>query len=368
MPLNPPDLPIHPDVQVVLLTHRNLRRMQDPLRPIVKTQQHVHVVIQQTPLHKRRDVRRQFADLQPGDVFRQILCMRPDVTHAATSTALRWIRPPTRLLLPARLKPRRQPSLRILHHHFPDLPELPGLNHVPRLLHQRIPGVVMRQSIQPPARLHHFPKCLRLRQIKTRRLVAQHVKPILQRQLRRRKMHVIRRHNRHKIHPLTRRQRLLLLNHLLKRPVTALSRQEKIRTGCLRSLGVRRKRTADEFNLLINCGRNAVHSANKCATPAADHAHPDFSVHVRGRMLSLSCLMPPDLSHRHQFHQEEPSGSAVAAHASPSPHRPAPDPATVIGTGTNSRITPRSSLRSSITFPLCPAAAIVFPSGLNRAA
>ena len=65
----------------------------------------------------------------------------------------------------------------------------------------------------------------------------------------------------------------LFLRHLGIRPIAA--RHAQIGGGSGGFFRVRRKRTRDQFILIIQTRRDAVHSANKSPPSAADHAKAD---------------------------------------------------------------------------------------------
>ena len=101
--------------------------------------------------------------------------MRADVADAAGGATLRGVGAPRRLLLAAVLKLRRQPVLRILHLHHAQRAELAGRDHLARLPHQRMAGVVVREAEDEPARAHHLLQRQRVVERAGQRLVADHV-------------------------------------------------------------------------------------------------------------------------------------------------------------------------------------------------
>ena len=118
------------------------------------------------------------------------------------------------------------------------------------------------------------------------RLVAQDMKAGFERHFRRRKMHVVRRHDGHEIHALAHGPPGFAADHLLERAVTAVRWEEQVRAAGLRARGVAAERAAHQVNLLIHGRRDAMDRADERAAPAADHAVPNFPAHnwdcVRG--------------------------------------------------------------------------------------
>ena len=202
MPLDAAGFAVHADVEVVLFAHRNLRAMQHALGAIGEAQQHVAVIIKLATFHKGSDVRGQLLDLQAGDVLGEILRVSANIANATGGAAAFWVGAPVGLLLATGLQPRGQPALRILDDHFANLTQLAGGNHVARFFHQRITGVIVGQAVQALGLFHQFLERLGFLEIEGGRFVAEHVKPVFQRHLGGRKMHVVRCHNRHKIHAL----------------------------------------------------------------------------------------------------------------------------------------------------------------------
>ncbi len=219
---------------------------------------------------------------------------------------------PGGLLLAAGFEARGEPALRILDDHLADLAELAFLDHVARLLHQRIAGVIVRQPVDQAALLHDGGEFLRFLQVQRGGLVAQHMEAVFQRHLGRREVHVVRRDDGDEVHALIHRQCGLGLDHLLEAAVAAARRQEEIRTAGLGALGVGGEGAADEFDLLIDGRRDAMHRADEGPAPAAHHAVTNFPCEcvvgfglaegavraprprARAESLVLNCRFKPD--------------------------------------------------------------------------
>src|SRR5688572_7806645 len=108
MPFEAALLAVNTDVQVVLFADTDLRAVEDAFRAAAEAQEDVAIVIEFASFDKGRNVRCEFADLQPGDVFREVFGMRPDVANATGGSALLRIGAPSGLLLSARLEARRE--------------------------------------------------------------------------------------------------------------------------------------------------------------------------------------------------------------------------------------------------------------------
>src|SRR6185369_12511423 len=92
------------------------------------------------------------------------------------------------------------------------------------------------------------------------------------------------------VHALGFRQPGLGFDHLLEGAIASFGWKEQVRAACLRSLGVGGERAADEFDLLIHGGRDAMHGADERAAPAADHAVTGFSAHNVCRWMPSRCV------------------------------------------------------------------------------
>ena len=265
--------------------------MQHPLGATLESQQHIAVVVELAALHEGGDVSSQFLDLQTCHVLSQILGVRADVANAAGGAAALGVSTPVGLFLAGGLKVCGQPALRILGDNLANLAQFACGDHVARLLHQLIAGVVVRQSIKKPRLLDDLAKALRLLEIKRRRLIAEHVKTIFQCHLGRRVMHMVRRHDGHEIHPLIRGQGRLFLDHFLKRAVAAFGGEKQVAATGLGFPWTAGERATDQFNLLIHCRGDAMHRTDESAASAADHSVTNFSAHnkkYRGGLLWCS--------------------------------------------------------------------------------
>jgi hypothetical protein len=148
----------------------------------------------------------------------------------------------------------------------------------------------VRQPVEQFALLHQLLERFRLGEVERRRLVAQHVKAIFQRQLCRREMHVVRRDDRDEVHAFVRRQLRFLLDHLLEAAVTALGVQEKILAAGPRLLRIGREGAADEFDLLVHGRSDPVDRTDEGPASAAHHSVTNLSAHKRYVSCKLKLL------------------------------------------------------------------------------
>ena len=82
MPLEPAEFAIDADVEVVLLAHGNLGRVENALRAIVKAEEDIAVVIQRTAFDEGGQVGGEFFDVEAGDELREVFGMGADVAEA----------------------------------------------------------------------------------------------------------------------------------------------------------------------------------------------------------------------------------------------------------------------------------------------
>ena len=92
-----------------------------------------------------------------------------------------------------------------------------------------------------------------------------------------------------KIHALAFRQLLFLLDHLLKRAVAPLGRQEEILAASLGFARVEEK-APQTSSICPSMPGDAMHRADKCAATAADHSITNFSTHDGLIKKTKSCI------------------------------------------------------------------------------
>ena len=73
--------------------------MEDAFGTAFEAEEHVAIVVQLAALHEGREVRREFLDLQTGDVLREIFRVRADVADAPGRAAAFRVGAPGGLLL-----------------------------------------------------------------------------------------------------------------------------------------------------------------------------------------------------------------------------------------------------------------------------
>jgi len=110
---------------------------------IVKAEQYIGIVIQPPTFHKDSQVRDQFRNFKPSDVFGQIVCMGAQVAYATGCSTSCRIGTPLRLFLSRSFQQSGEPALRIFHNHFADLAQSARFYQVTGFLHHGISSVVM---------------------------------------------------------------------------------------------------------------------------------------------------------------------------------------------------------------------------------
>ncbi|MNL25655.1 hypothetical protein D3C87_1471430 [compost metagenome] len=124
---------------------------------------HMGVVVELAARHKTVEIGGKLFQLQPGDEGAEIIGMRADVAGRAAGARAGRIGAPGRLLLARLLDILRQPVLRIFHLHQPDRADVAVLNHLARLAHHRIAGVVVGEHEQCIAVVGRLLQLLRIR-------------------------------------------------------------------------------------------------------------------------------------------------------------------------------------------------------------
>ncbi len=142
------------EIRAALLARHDLGRRQDAPRAAAQAQQNADVVVDLAAVQAAK-VRAQLLDLQSGDGMHHVLRMRSNVGQAARRAGLRRIRAPRSAFVALFLDRLQQPALRVLDHYFDDVAQFAAGDHVARLLHHRVAGVVVGQQEHDAAFLHH---------------------------------------------------------------------------------------------------------------------------------------------------------------------------------------------------------------------
>ncbi len=137
-------LTVHAQPEPALIARRHLAPPQHAARAVFEPQQHVHVVIEPAARHESAQVRGELAHRQARDEAGEIVRVRADVAKAAAHSPARGIDAPLGLLLSRVFQFGRKPILHILDLHDADRAQLARRDHLARLPHHRIPGVVVR--------------------------------------------------------------------------------------------------------------------------------------------------------------------------------------------------------------------------------
>jgi hypothetical protein len=92
------------------------------------------------------------------------------------------------------------------------------------------------------------------------------------------KVQVVWRDDRNEIHAFAERESGLGFHHFFEGSVATRGWQEKISAGIARALWVAAEGTADEFDLSVHIGCDAMNAADEGAASTTDHAHADLAL------------------------------------------------------------------------------------------
>src|SRR5712692_1652698 len=93
-PLEPRLLSINSQPQIVFVPGSHLARPQHSPRTALKSQQHVHVVVELPSRHENGNVCRHLLAAKSRHKARDVVSVRSNIPKAARWSALRWISPP----------------------------------------------------------------------------------------------------------------------------------------------------------------------------------------------------------------------------------------------------------------------------------
>ena len=85
---------INPDCEVVFFADGYLAGVEDASGAVVEAEEAVAVVVEPAALDENAQVGANLFNLQSCDVFGEVLCVGPDIAHAARSAALLGIGSP----------------------------------------------------------------------------------------------------------------------------------------------------------------------------------------------------------------------------------------------------------------------------------
>ena len=222
--------------------------------------------------------------------------MRADVAHARGGSGDGRVGAPYGLLHAVGLQPGGQPALGILDDDASDRSQLAGGYKLPRFLDHRVAGVVVGKAEELAGLSDLALQLPGLGQVHRHGLVADDVESGVQGGYGHGEVRAVGRYDGDEVHPLLRRQRGLRLQHLLVGAIDSLRGQQKVLSaepGLLRRAA---EGPADELDLVVHLGRDAVDGAYEGVPPAAHHAHPEFSVqrvHAELLLPSLTSPSPP---------------------------------------------------------------------------
>ena len=219
--------------------------------------------------------------------------MRADVAGGAAGARLLRVGAPRRLLLAGAARSFGQPVLRIFGLHDADVAELALRDHLARLPHHRIGGVVVGQHEHLAGLLDQRRELLGIGEVGGQRLVADDVDAGFEKRLGRRIVHVVRRHDRHRLDAVGALR--LGLGHFGEGAVAARRIEPELGGRRLGALRVGRQRAGDELELAVHARRQPVHRADEGALAAADHAVADRALSRFQPVCSLTIASCPPL-------------------------------------------------------------------------
>ena len=260
-------------LQTVLVADRHLARPQHAARPPLVAQQNLHIVVELATRHESRELRKQLIGLKSCDERGEIVGMRAEVANAATGPRSLRIGAPFGLLAAGKLGPCRQPVLRILGLHDTDRTELAGDNHRPCLPDHRIACVIVGEAEDRAGPADKIDQVLRIRHGSSHGFVADHVDAGLEKCARDGRMHMVWRHDRHRLDAVGPCR--FGFRHLLIRSVRAVCGEADFQRRGLRPFWIGRQRTCYQLELVVDPRRDAVDRADERAFAAADHAKAD---------------------------------------------------------------------------------------------
>ena len=267
----------HPKAEVVLEPGRDLGAVEHAARAALVPEQHVGVVVHGAALDEGADVGADPVQREPGDVARQVLGVAPDVAEGP-GPGFFGVRPPDGLLHPALLDGLREPALAVLRDHLADLAQLAVRHHRPRVLHEGVARVVVRQRERHGTLADGADERFGVPQRRRHRLVADDGDPALDERQRRRRVEPVRRDDGDDVDAVGAPG--LGVGHLLERAVGALDAERgRVRPAPVR---VRRKNAGHEGRQPVHPHRAAVDVADEGAGAAADHAGAEGSVEGHG--------------------------------------------------------------------------------------
>jgi hypothetical protein len=210
--------------------------------------------------------------------------MHADVGNASTETRLRGVGSPCRLLLASPLERLAQPPLRVFDDELADGAEIAALADRPRLTHERVSRVGVRQRVELSRALHDVTQRVRFLERSRGGLVGYDVKAMVERSYGHGEMQVIGGDNRDEVDPVWTGR--LGRQHLLIAAVGALVRDTVRTAGNLRLRRVGAESAGDQLDLAIEFRSQSMHRSDERPWPTTDHSHPNHS-HLHGRGTSV---------------------------------------------------------------------------------
>ena len=182
---------------------------------------------------------------------------------------------PFRLLVSVGVDRQGQPILDISRVDDPDVADFAGFDHLARLAHHRIAGVVQGHRENEPLRARELDQFRRFGERRRQRLVADDVDSRFEERLRDGEVQVVRGDDDDGLDAV--RTRRLANRHLAIVRVGPVGRKPKIGARRARVFGVRRQGAGFQLDQIVEPHRHAMNRADEGVAPAADHADAQAS-------------------------------------------------------------------------------------------
>ena len=260
--------------EVVLLAGGDLAGEDESAHAVGEAEHHAAVVVEPASGHEGREVGGDLEDGHSGDELDDVLGVGADVGHASGDAGLLGIDAPGGLLAGVG---GGEPAQGVLHVDLPDLAQGAAGDQLSGLADHRVAGVVVEEAEHPAGLLHQRLQRERLGGVHGEGLLADDVEAGLQECLGDLVVAEVRRADGDEIDALVLRKRQLLLDHVLVVGVAASGSQVEP-LGELRGLRrVPSEDTADQVDLAVHSGGDAVDFADEGVIASADHAHSEFA-------------------------------------------------------------------------------------------
>ena len=266
---------VDPEAEVITLAHGDLRGKEDTPRATHEVEEQRGIVLQGPARYQGPEVGKEALHLEPRDVPGQVVGMGPDVPQSRGDASPGRIEPPLGLLVPLRLQEGGEPPLGVLHDHFANRPQGSGSYPLPRLLHHRIPSVVVRHGEDSVSVGSQATEGLGILQGGGQGFVAHHVETGVQECTGHRKVEVVGGHDRDDLDAIVGGKGGLGPHHLVVGGVRACGIKAELATSPSRALLVGRERPRNQGELAVQGRRHPVDGPDEGVGAPAHHTVPD---------------------------------------------------------------------------------------------